>query len=651
MIPTPWKLTRNILKVLKSSLSPNQIALSFSLGVFAGIPPVGLHIILPITLALLIRCSFRSFLLAMGLFKLTSLALTPVSYAIGRFFLDPNRGLDPLWRTLFHLPIIAPMGYGRYLLFGSVVLSFILAIPVFWMTRVLVLRYRDGFVRRVSNWSLAKRLRNRRGIGILQWLFTGGKAKYLQQTRKGPFRWIRKEMLAILPGICAICYLFAALVIPFFVGRIATSAASFLVGSEVAVEESTFNLFTGRLNLTGFSIQDPKRPEENVLEIPALTLDAGMLPLLAKRVVFNSLGIDEISLHVEREADGTLNVDNFTSGWDVEGYLEWAAQYANQVDWLDLVRHFTEHLLQPRPVRSSREDRTRYQGGRSFIGFYPSFALERLQVGRLHIAFHDTRTQSEGLPPVTLIEVEIKNLALPASLNRDVVELNLVGRIGEDPNPAFLLNASFNDHGNITVHTYELELRELDLVPLSQVYETTLPVEIRSGKVTLTATATITGRALLGEISLLAENLRLALAPGKTLFEFSPGVSAYIVEGINHYTERFPMVIGFLVDGERAAPKLHWEGPLLETARQGLLMEGRRELQGVIDQLGVRIDALGLETEVPLSSGYAKLREQVEMAATELIHGTGTPFGNLDFTPSIEQLLQQLVPLEKEETQ
>lgn len=113
MIPMPWKPLKKILKILKSSLSPNQIAFSFALGIFAGLPPLGLHVILPITLALLVRCSFRAFLLSMGLFKLISLAMAPGSYAIGRFLLDANRGLDALWRVLFHLPIAAPMGYGR----------------------------------------------------------------------------------------------------------------------------------------------------------------------------------------------------------------------------------------------------------------------------------------------------------------------------------------------------------------------------------------------------------------------------------------------------------------------------------------------------------------------------------------------------------
>jgi uncharacterized protein (TIGR03546 family) len=159
MIPMPWKPLKKVLKILKSSLSPNQIAFSFALGIFAGLPPLGLHVIIPITLALLVRCSFRAFLLSMGLFKLISLAVAPGSYAIGRFLLDTNRGLDGLWRVLFHLPVAAPMGYGRYLLFGSLILSFLMVIPVFFFVRFLVIKYRRSFTAWVAGWSMSGKLR------------------------------------------------------------------------------------------------------------------------------------------------------------------------------------------------------------------------------------------------------------------------------------------------------------------------------------------------------------------------------------------------------------------------------------------------------------------------------------------------------------
>jgi uncharacterized protein (TIGR03546 family) len=125
----PWSKLKKVFAILKSSLSPNQIAFSFSLGVFARVPPMGLHVIIPITIALLVRGSFRAFLLSMGLFKLISIGLAPASYSIGRFLLDANRGLDSMWRALTRLPVAAPMGYNRYLLLGGLAVALLMAIP------------------------------------------------------------------------------------------------------------------------------------------------------------------------------------------------------------------------------------------------------------------------------------------------------------------------------------------------------------------------------------------------------------------------------------------------------------------------------------------------------------------------------------------
>jgi len=109
-LPTPITWIKKILAILKSDLSPNQIGIAFALGVFAGLPPMGLHVIIPCSLALLLRCSFRSFLISMGAFKLLSLVVAPASYALGKWLLDTQRGLDAFWRWAFHLPVIAPMG-------------------------------------------------------------------------------------------------------------------------------------------------------------------------------------------------------------------------------------------------------------------------------------------------------------------------------------------------------------------------------------------------------------------------------------------------------------------------------------------------------------------------------------------------------------
>ncbi len=647
----PWSKLKKVFSILKSSLSPDQIAFSFALGVFAGVTPMGLHVIIPMTLALLVRGSFRAFLLSMGLFKLISIGLAPVSYSIGRFLLDTTRGLDSMWRVLTHLPVAAPMGYNRYLLLGALTISLAIAIPVFLAVRFIVLKYRHGFAAWVSGWNLSANLRGKKWAGVLRWLFVGGKPKY-ESTKapRGVFRYIRRDALVILPLVYVVCYLLAALIVPFFSGTIAISAASYVIGGEVAVKDSSFNLFTGRLNLTGLSVQDPNEPQENILEVPSFTLDAGMIPLLEKRVVFNAIALDDAYMHVTRQEDGTLNVDDFNSGWNFEGYVEWAAKHADDVDWWSLLQRLIDYMGQPRP-RKPKADLSQYAGGRSFAPYKPVFAVEELAIGQIHVSLEDRRNIDQGFPPLLLTDVNVENLVIPAKLGSKPIIITLEGFVGQtnpqnvdDLQAAFVLAVSLDDRGELPVHKYTLEVSDMELTKMSWLYNTSLPVKVLSGRATVSASVTITGEQAAGEASLALKDLIIAQPPGENLFGLSQELTQRSIEGINRYAKDLPIVIGVAIDGSADSPEVHWQEPLLEIARQGLMLEGKRELQGAIDQLGTKLGTFDRVPDVKLPPGYQQLQEQAEDYLRQaMVGGDGEQDSN-GATELMKDILDQLFP-------
>ncbi|MFC2079415.1 TIGR03546 family protein [Candidatus Bipolaricaulota bacterium] len=622
LLPTPLAWLKKILAILKSNLSPNQIGFAFALGVFAGLPPIGLHVLIPVTLALLLRGSFRAFLISMGVFKLISLAVAPASYAIGKWLLDSQRGLDTFWRWLFHLPVIAPMGYSRYLLFGSLVLALAFAVPVFLLIRLLVLRYRDSFAKWVSGWRVSQWLKGKRGTGLARRFLAGGATKYeVKQPPHGVFRFIRREMLIGLPVLYAVGYLIAAIIIPFFAGTLVTSTASWVVGSEVAVSESAFNLFTGGLTLKGFTIQDPEVVTENLVAIPELKVDVGIVPLLSKRMVFNSVVIADAELHVKREADGTLNIDNTSSGWNADGYLEWAAQYADKVDWLGLLRHLMDYLGQWRPLAPREDTYAAYGGGRSFPDFRAPFAIQRLEIGQILITLEDeTSSRNESpLPPISVFEIEVSNLALPAALRAKPIRLSLRGQWGDDSESGFQLSATFEQSESGIVSSYNFALRRMDLPRLAHFYATTLPVQITSGLASISGSLRLEGESATGTMSFLLEEFEIDTTTEHTLFGLPAGTSARVIEGINRYADEVPVVFGSTIEGSAADPKLAWEAQLLEIAREGLMMAGKRELNRTIEELGLRIDTLGGFDAGSLDPSFQLVQRQAESAAHAVI--------------------------------
>ena len=637
ILPGPISWIKKTLAILKSNLSPNQIAFGFTLGIFAGLPPMGLHVILPCTAALLFRCSLRAYLASFALFKLLSLAIAPGAYAVGRWLLDAGRGLDAFWRFLFHLPVLAPMGYDRYLLFGSLVLALLIGVPVFVLVRLLVIRYRVSFAGWVSEWRISKWLTDRRGLGIVRWAVAGGTAKF--ETKKAPrgvLRFIRREALIVIPSAYAICYLLAALIVPFFAGTLMTSTASWVAGSEVSVSDSSFNLFTGRLNLTGFSVQDPDKPSENLLEIPSIRLDAGLVPLIAKRVVFDDVIISDIELHVIREEDGTLNLDNVSSGWNADGYVEWAARHAKDVDWLGLLRQLLRYLSDLRPLAPRDDPYGRFRGGRSLPDFRPPLTVKRLEVGRVLLSLED-RLESEGpLPEITLLEIEVSNLAFPAPLRDRPVTVRLRGQFADDPESGLSFSARF-EAGDEPATTFAVSMTRIDLPRIARFYRTTLPVELLSAKATATAELRLADGDATGNVSLLVENLAIASRPDRPLFGLPPATSEQILEGLNRYAAELPIVIGFPIGGTTAAPTWEWEAALLDVARDGLMMLGERRLESIVEELGFRIDALGGVT-TSIEPDYAALRAETDKVADEILGSSADGvFERLLGSPSDEQ--------------
>jgi len=625
-LPTPVAWLKKILAILKSDLSPNQIGLAFALGVFAGLPPMGLHVAIPCTLALLIRCSFRAFLISMGLFKLLSLALAQGAFSIGRWLLDANRGLDAFWRWLTHLPVLAPMGYERYLLLGGIALSLALSVPTFFLIRFLVARYRVSFARWVARWRISARLRGSRMMGVLRRLFAGGEAKYLAPaSRWGIFRIVRKEMLIGIPILYAVCYLLAALIVPFLAADATTSAASWVVGTDVAIEDASFNLFSGTLGVQVLSIQDPRQQDENLVAIPEVSINLGLVPLLSGRVVFDRVAIADVSLHVKRELDGTLNVDNVSTGWDATGYLEWAGRYADRVDWLGLLRNLLDYLAAWQPPPPREDPYARFAGRRDFADFKPPFAVRRIEIGRVLISLADERSISgnRGLPPLTLFEVEISNFAYPGTLSDAPVTIALRGRFGDDPNSGFALSATFESRQDRSTSTFSFEATRVDLVPIAELYETTVPVRWVSGLVTLSGALKLDGNAADGEVSFLLEDLELEAHAQRPLFGLSVSASDQVIEGINRYAREAPIVFAADIDGTGKSPTLEWEAAVLEIAREGLLMLGRRELDGLIGQLGARVDDLGVDASA-IDPRFAAIQQHAQTVARDAIDETAS---------------------------
>lgn len=559
--------------------------------------PWGWNTLFLLTLAFLINCSFSATLLAFALFKVLSWILLPVSYALGRFILDGWSLLEPLWQLLFQLPLLAWMDLNRYAIFGGYILALLISFPAYWAVRAFVQAYRESFfahLERSRPWRALSR--RERLFQLLQWLIMGGGVRF--RTPQKPFwlfRYVRKQALVAIPLMYLAIYVIVALIAPFLVDEVIARGATLLVGGEVSVERAGASALTGRLVLEGLTVQNPKRRGEDVFRVREVVADLSLFGLLGRRVIFDEMVIGEVFLNIRRESDGSLNLDDLDGGLDLRPYFEWLKVQAHKVDWVQLIRKYGEvvwkrfiALLEPKPPPPQAELLADFK---VLQPLWPTFALEALRIRRLHIRLEDEFKPNGELPPITAVDIVVEGFVWRPELSREPITLGVRAYLGREE--SFVqLTATFDERGEVPVHTFQLEARNIELAPLRSLYEHTLPVVLRGGTATLVSEITAKGGQIHADNTLLVENLVVKGREGVSLFGLDPGTSRQVIAGINAYAERCPVAFGFMVDGPASAPRFHWDEALLKIAKRGLIMSGSALLGGALSSIEARLAEL-----------------------------------------------------------
>lgn len=139
-----------LLKLLNSNVSPSQLALAVCFAAALGLTPLSSpHNILLVFLLLLLRINLSLFLLSWGFFTLIAYAFDPVSHSIGLALLQAD-ALQGLWQSLYNNNFWRFLGFNNTLILGSTVVSLILAIPLFFISRLLIIKYRSHLLKWVS---------------------------------------------------------------------------------------------------------------------------------------------------------------------------------------------------------------------------------------------------------------------------------------------------------------------------------------------------------------------------------------------------------------------------------------------------------------------------------------------------------------------
>lgn len=132
-----------LLKVLNSEDNPAQVALALVFALIMGLTPLmSPHNFLILLLVLVLRVNLSFFLLSFVFFSGLAYLLDPLSVGLGERILQAE-SLKALWTALYQSSFWRFMAYNNTLVMGSLCLSLILALPLYWAVIWAITNYRE----------------------------------------------------------------------------------------------------------------------------------------------------------------------------------------------------------------------------------------------------------------------------------------------------------------------------------------------------------------------------------------------------------------------------------------------------------------------------------------------------------------------------
>lgn len=136
------------LKLLNSDTGENQIAAGIACGLILGFAPVfSLQTLVVFVLLFFFRIQIGAAFLAAFFFKFPAFLFDPLFHSIGKTILE-QPGLEPLFTTLYNMPIIPFTKFYNTVVMGAGVTSIVLFPVMFVVSRTLIVKYRKTVVER-----------------------------------------------------------------------------------------------------------------------------------------------------------------------------------------------------------------------------------------------------------------------------------------------------------------------------------------------------------------------------------------------------------------------------------------------------------------------------------------------------------------------
>ncbi len=145
-----FKLLHTLVKALNSDGTPGQVAAGMAIGLCFGLTPLlSLHNVLVLAVAMLTTVSFPGVMLGWAVAVPVGFMLDPLFHRIGMALLTSD-GLTPAFVWIVNTPVVSLSRLNNSIVLGSLVAWVALLVPMYFVFRYLVARYRKDIYERLE---------------------------------------------------------------------------------------------------------------------------------------------------------------------------------------------------------------------------------------------------------------------------------------------------------------------------------------------------------------------------------------------------------------------------------------------------------------------------------------------------------------------
>ncbi|NMP32232.1 TIGR03546 family protein [Thalassotalea sp. M1531] len=161
-------LLAQLLKALNSENSSRQVSAAIALSLLFALSPIlSLQALLILLLVLMVKVHLASFIIGATLFEGLAFILSPVSILIGEMLLTSS-STSAAFESLYQFGWFKLGQWHHTYNLGSLVLGAVLAVPVYFLTKLLVLKYRQHIKNYFERLAIVKALKATRVFQLYQ---------------------------------------------------------------------------------------------------------------------------------------------------------------------------------------------------------------------------------------------------------------------------------------------------------------------------------------------------------------------------------------------------------------------------------------------------------------------------------------------------